>query len=118
MSLLVSVFSYDANNKMQFVEQDRSDELAGFESCRRNLYGNSISRDLGLKLLSTLVESDLCVRFEDLQNLKREVDLMLDNLDLYAKAAIYQPEYIKARLNNILKAIAEAEKIKGQVVIR
>lgn len=118
MSLLVSLYIRDENNEIQFVEQDHSDELAGFESCRHNLYGSALSKELGLKILPALaVESSLYVRFEDFQNVKQEVELMLANLDLYAKEGIYRREYIEAKLNNILKAIKGAQKIKGEIVI-
>src|SRR5687768_4222432 len=100
MSLLVHAFIYDENNLMQFVEKDYSDEMAGFESCRKNLYGNAISKGFGLKFLPTLaIESNLFVRFEDLQNLKQEVEIMLNNLDLYEKEGIYKREYIEDKLN-------------------
>ena len=118
MSLLVHAFVYDENNEMRFVKQCNSEDLAGFESCRKNLYGNDISNSLGLEILPVLSkESDVFVGFENLDALKKEVKLMLDNLDLYEKEKIYEPDYIVGRLNNILQAIEIARKVKGQVVI-
>jgi hypothetical protein len=96
MSLLVHAFIYDENKEMQFIEKDRSDELAGFESCRKKFYGNAISKALDLKILPTLaVESNLFVCFDDLQDLKEEVELMLNNLNLYEQEKIYKRDYME-----------------------
>lgn len=117
MTLSVNAFTYDENDKMQFVEKDGAEEMAGFEACRYTLYASPLSKKLGLKTLPTLAETDLIVPFEDLEELENEVTLILKNLELYERSGIYDSRYIESRLTNILNAIEDARKINGYVII-
>ena len=119
MSLLVNIFVLDENGRMDIVENNQINELAGFESCRTNLYGNDISKNLGLKLLPLLAdESALYIQNDELDILEKEIKVILDNLELYVNQGFYDGKYISARLQNVLESIWEAKNINdGQIVI-
>lgn len=117
MSMLVTVYGFDENGQEFCVELERGKELAGFESSRNKLYGSDLAESLGLTLLPQLKKNDLWIPFEQLDDLKGELELILENVADFSKVSGYDQEYIEARVGNILDAIDLAKKVNGKVVV-
>lgn len=91
--------------------------MAGFESCRRGLWGHETARSLGLTLLPSLSDSDVYAEGDDLDRLDAEVQTVLRSLDLLSRATGFRADYIELRCRNILEAIGRARAARGGVYI-
>ncbi|QRK12387.1 hypothetical protein JQX13_21595 [Archangium violaceum] len=118
MSLLVSVYRKKASGDMEDVELQPGPggepSLFGGEQCRTTLWGAPFTRALGLALLPSLAERDIYATGEDLRLLRREAELLLRRRAELARATGYDEDYIEFRLQNLLRAIAQAEAIEGE----
>lgn len=77
--------------------------LAGLERMRHDFYGSEESKSLGLKILPTLVDNDICAEgLEQLNALEAEVRILFDK---------FAPtdSHWHFRLGNILRAIEVAK---------
>jgi hypothetical protein len=117
MTLIVNTFIRTANGGMDFVDVDHSDELAGFESCRTDLWGHVSVRALGLKLLPTLAEQDIYAEGDDIRQLESDVHLLLSHVMTVAEKTKYSTDFINHRCQNMLNAIRRAREVGGGVVI-
>ncbi len=120
MSLLINSYNRDAEtNEIQLFDvEEHSQELGGFESCRKTLWGSHTAERFGLVLLLTLRESDLYAEGEDLLQLETEAQTILQFIDVFALETHHSEEFIYHRTQNILQAIAKAREVEnGGVVI-
>ena len=70
---------------MDFIEPDSpSEELAGFESYRKKLYGSQAAVSLGLRLLPSLATQDLYAEGPQLERLRGEAELVLANIGSFS----------------------------------
>ena len=114
MTLLVSV--RDPN--WDIIEPESvSDELAGFESWRRTVYGSRAAQSLGLQLLSSLAKENVYAKGADLQRLQAEVETALANLELFAEESRDEMDNLRFHFVNIIKAVHKAIPIGGGVSI-
>src|SRR6516165_12282738 len=105
MSLSVSTYIRRPDGGMEIVSVDSSDELAGFECCRRDLWGHEFVRGLGLTLLPTLAEGDIYAEGEAVGRLQSDIQCLLDHVTSVAEATRYTTDFITQRCQNILGAI-------------
>lgn len=117
MSLLVNVRVYDENGEYSEIELENGKDLAGFENCRYTLYGSDLAESLGFKFLPQLKQSDLYVDVEDLEDLEKELEAILEKIDKFSQTSDLNQEYIQIRIANVLDAIQIAKKVSGVVVI-
>ena len=117
MSLSVNAYTRRPDGGMEIVSVDSSEELAGFERCRRELWGHEFVRGLGLTLLPTLAEGDIYAEGEAVGRLERDTQCLLTHVTSVAAATRYTTEFITQRCQNILGAISRAREIGGGVVI-
>jgi len=117
MSLLVNVFTRDAEGHWNVFDDEEGQEHAGFEACRTKLWGSPAAIALGLTLLPTLAHGDLYAEGTEMERLEREISVVLDNLPELARVSGYEEAYIRARAQNILGAVMRAGQVSGGVVI-
>ena len=86
MSLMVQAYRRDplTNEQVVLVPTPPRNDLAGFETWRRTVYGCVTMRQLGLQLLPSLAERNIMAEGEDLAQLRREVEIVLANLPAIA----------------------------------
>jgi hypothetical protein len=118
MSLLVNAYTRDETGKMTIVPmEDHAQELAGFEVFRERFYGGETARSLGLQLLPSLSEGDLYCEGEDLARLRKECEMILQNIEIFSAEA-GDMEVLRFRVCNIIAAIERGQQYpKGGVVI-
>jgi hypothetical protein len=118
MSLLVNVYKRLPGGGIELVEPEHHhQELAGFESYRRRLYGSSAARSLGLQLLPTLEHCDIYAEGADVDRLRAEAELALTNIELFEAETGTTGENLRPRFENIIDAARKAVAISGGVVI-
>lgn len=118
MSLLVNVYTRTPDGEMVFVHPaEHSEELAGFESYRRKLYGSEAARVLGLRLLPKLDGEDLYVEGADLDRLRAEAEMALANVERFEAETGVTVERLRPRFENIIAATQRAAELDGGVVI-
>ena len=118
MSLLVQVFIRDKSEQLTILDAESSGEnLAGFENCRKTVYGGDTAKSLGLVLLPLLREQDIYVEGADLDVLQSDSGIILQNIELFAQESKLETTYIRKRVENIIDTITHAKKVGGGVVI-
>ena len=118
MTLLVNTFIRTSAGDMDIVEPDsHADELAGFESYRHTLYGSRAALALGFQLLPKLKTEDIYAEGVDLERLQTETELALANIELFEDESGGSAETLRFRFENILKAVRQARRIGGGVVL-
>jgi len=118
MSLIVCVYVYDRNGVKTEIELGQAKDLAGFESSRDKLYGSELAEKLGLKLLPQLKSQDLYeIKGEQLNELERELNIIIENLNQFSEVSGFKQDYIKVRVENIINAVQTAGKVDGVVYI-
>lgn len=85
--------------------------LFGFEVYRKTVWGNDIMRELGCHMIYSLKERDIYAFDDDLQELKRELNVILSNISIFKDKAIGD-DYVENRVKNAIEAINAAEKYK------
>ena len=117
MTLSVNVYVRTPDGRVDILPVDHADELAGFESCRHELWGHQTVRALGLRLLPTLVEGDIWAEGSAIDHLESDTERLLAHVTVVANATGYSGDFISSRCRNILGAIRRARKAGGGVVI-
>ena len=119
MSLIVNVYQRGEDGAIILLDSpNHSEELAGVEVCRQQLWGAASTRSLGLTLLPSLAESDLYAEGDDLTQLGQEAQTILENVAFLARETGYGDEYIAFRTRNILSAVERAKQVaQGGVVV-
>lgn len=102
---------------MEIVSVDSSADLAGFERCRRDLWGHEFVRGLGVTLLPRLAEGDIYAEGEDIGRLESDTQCLLTHVTSVSEATRYTAEFITQRCQNILGAVRRAREVGGGVVI-
>ncbi|QHW29392.1 hypothetical protein GZH47_00140 [Paenibacillus rhizovicinus] len=81
----------------------------GFESYRSKLWGSKIMQEMGCQLIYSLKDGDIYAFDDDLKELKRELNVILDNLkiieDVFGGG-------IDFRVQNAIEAVKVAEQYK------
>ena len=118
MSLLVNVYVLDENGKMLFRDsKNSSEELAGFEVYRTEVYGSELAKRLGFKVLPTLASNNIHAKGQEINQLKAEAEIIMREASAFAEQFKNDAETIKYRADNIRKACIRARKMQGNVVI-
>jgi hypothetical protein len=117
MTLAVYAYTRRADGTMEHIKTEHPKTLAGFEVCRHDLWGADVMDTLGLSLLPTLKTRNIEAEGKDLEQLEREVKIVLSNLQLIHKHTQYSEDYIQFRAQNILDAIECAKSLNGGVSI-
>ncbi len=86
-------------------------DLFGFEAHRQTVWGNEIMKELGCNMIYSLKDGDIYAFDEKLQELKRELNVILNNLDILVDKEI-GVEYVEFRVKNAIEAITVAENYK------
>ncbi len=111
MTLIVFPYYIDEHGKqidLVVPENSGANDMAGLEHTRKTFYGSEISKKLGLSRLPMLAKMSIVrTEYQDLDKLKSEVNLLLDNLDLFKES--FDQNYWVFRLNNIHAAIDVAK---------
>ncbi|MEI2399501.1 MULTISPECIES: hypothetical protein [Paenibacillus] len=90
-------------------------DLFGFESCRKTLWGNELISELGCELVHSLKDTDIYVFNEEIEKLKSEFLILLDNLDIISQHTDYIKDFIEFRIRNALEMIKVALHEKDKV---
>ena len=117
MSLTVNTYRKLPDGNMDFIEVPHSEEVAGFEHCRHELWGHESVRALGLSLLPSLAHTDIYADSESVAQLESETQQIIAHVAEIAEATQYRADFITYRCQNILGAIRRAREIGGGVVI-
>lgn len=103
--------------KMETLDSEPGEHLAGIEDNRYNFWGSDIMSELGLSLILTIRERTLNVKGDELNKLEAELRIILSNLDTVLLRVPYDESFIRQRTGNVLLAIEKARKCNGGVVI-
>ncbi|WP_236334141.1 hypothetical protein [Paenibacillus auburnensis] len=101
---------------MQQVPEPHND-LFGFESCRKTLWGHKIIHELGCELIYSLRETNIYVFDQELENLEREFRIFLDHFDMIKEQTGYNRDFIEFRARNALEMIKVALRERDNVGI-
>lgn len=108
MTLSVDAYYNNENGEeitLNFSSQSGCNDLAGAESSRKEFYGSSFVKELGLKILPRLGDGEyLIVEGEELLEVEAEIRLLLENIQ-----AINDDGYWEFRLKNVLEAARMAK---------
>ena len=114
MSLMISVIQKGSifidTNFMEEQLQVPHNSSFGFESCRETLWGIDLIRELGCELIYSLKSRDIIVFDGEIEKLKSELLILLDNLDIIKLHTEYDKEFIEFRIGNALEMIKVALK--------
>ncbi|HEY1016567.1 MAG TPA: hypothetical protein VGE07_27900 [Herpetosiphonaceae bacterium] len=100
-----------------FVDVDHPLTMAGFEVCRRDVWGSEALIALGAQVLPKLRSDDVYAFDEELLLLERDVELLFDHLAAVAEATGYREDFIRHRAGNIRDAVIWAKANGGGVII-
>ena len=120
MSLLVSIVSKDTNVNIEKIEKEiynSHNELFGFESWRKEVWGNEIMESIGCNLLYSLSQKDVYVYDSDIQILKHELYKVIEQIETVSKVTRVNKEAIEFRVRNALEMVRVAEKHSDNVGI-
>jgi hypothetical protein len=109
---MVYIISKDKNIDTEELAKkvpDPHNFLFGFEVYRKTLWGYEIMRELGCHIIYTLKDRDIYAFDADLQELKRELNIILSNIDTFRNKGIGD-DNIEFRVQNALEAIKVAER--------
>jgi len=112
MSLMVYLISKNKNISTADLEKQipyPHNFLFGFESYRSKLWGSKIMQEMGCQLIYSLKDGDIHAFDDDLQALKRELNIILDNLKIIEDVF---GDGIEFRVQNALEAVKIAEQFK------
>lgn len=112
MSLMVYLISKHPSCDIHELEKQippPHNDLFGVEACRKELWGQEIMKEHGCHMIYSLKHSNIYAFDEDLEKLKRELNIILSNTD------IFSDDYITFRVKNALEAIKVAEMHKDVV---
>lgn len=109
MSLTISfIFLSEDFNKNITAQND----LFGFESCRNELWGNRKLKELGCTIIPKLKDNDLFIVQEELYELYKDCEIILENISEISCVTNYSSEFIRFRINNLLSFVEIALKNK------
>ncbi|MFI8104964.1 hypothetical protein [Streptomyces sp. NPDC086023] len=118
MSLLVHTFVLDADGGYDLLEDpEHGRTLAGYESTRTRLWGSAGTRALGARFLPRLDGGDLYVEREEVDDFLEECAALRPHLTRLALEGGYEPDYVSARLANIVAAAHRAKAVGGGVLV-
>lgn len=115
MSLTISFIYLSENFKDKFLRPEN--DLFGFKSCRKELWGHKMLKDLGCKVISALNEKDLFIVNEELEIFYRDCMIILKNSSAISSATNYSEIFIEFRVNNLLEFLKVALKNKDNLGI-
>jgi len=118
MSLIVLFYSEDESVDADIFEKelnpDRS-SVFGFESCRKSLWGHPYLKKLNLEYISRLDQEDIYVFDDDLKKLKRDLEIILENIQKIVEETNLTESFIEYRVLNALDYVRVAEKHKDKI---
>jgi hypothetical protein len=120
MTLHIHVSYIDeATGERKRVDLGLGGGLAGFEVARTELWGLPIMEDeLGLEMIPSLKYWSIHASGEELDELEHEANIILDNLSfVLSEQKLYGIESLTQRVTNIIKAVAKAREVNGEVNI-
>jgi hypothetical protein len=94
-----------------------SEELAGGERFRWDVWGSAALIGLGAQVLPELRDGDLYCYTGHLDQLEADIRLVLGHIDELSLASGRDAEYIVSRATNILNAVLWARENDGGVII-
>lgn len=93
-------------------------DLAGVEVARSEFWGLPIMEELGLQIIPSLKYQDIFASGEELDTLEHEANIILENISvIVANQKMNALDYFTHRVTNILKAVAKAREVNGEVNI-
>ncbi|MET7309540.1 hypothetical protein ACWD7C_04435 [Streptomyces sp. NPDC005134] len=118
MTLLVHTFVRGRSGRPHLLDDppDGSD-MAGFESCRTDLWGSDRVRALGARFLPELASCDLYVEPEDIEEFLDECALLRPHAAALDAHCGYREGYVAERLANITAAARRAQDVSGGVLV-
>lgn len=120
MTIRVDVLYFDAvTGEKKWADLGPGGSLAGFQDARKELWGLPImEEELGLKMIPRLKFWDIYASGDDLDELEHEANIILDNLSFVcSEQKLYRIESLTQRVTNIIKAVAKAREVNGEVRI-
>ena len=87
-------------------------DLFGFESCRTELWENWKLKELDCTVIPKLKDNDLFIVQEELYELYKDCEIILENISEISSATNCSSEFIQFRINNLLSFVEIALKNK------
>ncbi|GAB5533606.1 MAG: hypothetical protein Roseis3KO_53830 [Roseivirga sp.] len=87
--------------------------MFGSETWRQKIWGSKAVRDLECKLLPSLKGSNIYAEGENLEVLRTELNLLLENIDLISDRLNIDKGSLSFRINNALECVTIAQKHKN-----
>jgi hypothetical protein len=112
MSLLIYIYRKQEGTDMTALQAkipSPHNELFGFDRCRETLWGHPITKSLGCELIGTLKDQNIYAFGENVFKLKKEFNIILDNIEWVEKETNYDHEFSRFRVQNALEVIKVVE---------
>ena len=109
MSLSISILKANVkDNGYDEIELPKGRDLAGGERWRTEVYGSELLRGLGLEALPELAAGDISAFGEELLTIKKEANLLLENISEISTSLGIEEEKLRFRIKNISDACDQA----------
>ncbi|WP_445711074.1 hypothetical protein [Flavobacterium sp.] len=118
MSLLLSLIHKSNNSSAKEFEKliDNShNNLFGFEIWRNELWGNKVIEELNCHLLFSLKKQNLFLFDNDLLILKKECEIMYNNIEYISTSTTIEADAISFRIGNLEEYIKKALKYQSLI---
>ena len=80
-------------------------DMFGFEICRKELWGNQKLKNIGCKIIPKLEENDLYILSDELEEIYQDSKTILKNITEISLTTNYSEEFIRFRINNLIRFI-------------
>lgn len=118
MTLMVYVtYTDEVTGETKDVDLGPGGYMAGVEIARTELWGAYVMYQLELKIIPHLAHGNIHVSGEELDDLEREANIILANMDKITRKVRFDESTISQRTNNILNAIRKAREVNGTLTI-
>ena len=118
MSLLLSLIHKSNNSLAKEFEKlidNFQNNLFGFESWRNKLWGNRVIKKLNYHLLYSLKKQDLFLFNNDLLILKKECEIIYNNIEYISTSTTIEADAISFRIDNLKEYIKTAVKYQSLI---
>lgn len=116
MTLWISVFYVNQEDKKISMEFEPGQQLAGFEDSRYEFWGHPVMKSIGIKLLYQLGEPmNIVVEGESLNTLEEELHRIREHQTMLITETNQDADFINFHTKNLLNAVKRTKDVNGSL---
>lgn len=112
MSLITHAYRRDPQTNAMLDLEANQNDIFGFETWRKTVWGHSVLIALGCVLIPSLCETDVYAEKEDIKVLEKEVRLIENSIKECSHSIGVDEERILSRIKNLKSAIEVTKRYK------